>query len=31
MVMDLGYAADGTGPLAGHTKRKELSETVSYL
>ena len=31
MVMDLGYAADGTGPLAGHTSRKELSETVSYL
>ena len=31
MMMDLGFAADGTGPLAGHRKRKGLSETVSYL
>ena len=31
MVMDLGYAAEGVGPLDGHTKRKELSETVSYI
>jgi len=31
MVMDLGYAAEGAGPLAGHNKRKPLSETVSYL
>ena len=31
MVMDLGYAADGTGPLPNHNNRKELSETVSYL
>ena len=31
MVMDLEYAAEGAGPLAGHKKRKPLSETVSYL
>ena len=31
MVMDLGYAADGAGPLANHGKRKTLSETVSYI
>ena len=31
MVMDLGYAAEGAGPLAGHCSRKLLSETVSYL
>ena len=31
MVMDLGYAAEGAGPLANHTSRKPLSETVSYL
>ena len=31
MVMDLGYAAEGAGPLAGHSSRKLLSETVSYL
>ena len=31
MVMDLGYAAEGVKPLAGHTQRKELSETVTYL
>ena len=31
MVMDLGYAAEGAGPLPGHTNRKELAETVSYL
>ena len=31
MVMDLGYAAEGAGPLAGHSSRKPLSETVSYL
>ena len=30
MVMDLGYAAEGTGPLQNHTSRKELNETVSY-
>ena len=31
MLMDLGYAAEGTGPLPNHGKRKPLSETVSYL
>ena len=31
MIMDLGYAAEGVKPLAGHTKRKELTETVCYL
>ena len=31
MVMDLGYAAEGTGPLAGHSSRKSLDETVSSL
>ena len=31
MVLDLGYAAEGTKPLATHSQRKELSETVSYL
>ena len=31
MLMDLGYAAEGAGPLPNHSRRKELSETVSYL
>ena len=31
MVMDLGYAAEGAGPLPNHMSRKPLSETVSYL
>ena len=31
MVMDLGYAAEGAGPLANHGSRKALSETVSYM
>ena len=31
MVMDLGYAAEGAGPLANHNSRKALSDTVSYL
>ena len=31
MVMDLGYGAEGAGPLANHEKRKPLAETVSYL
>ena len=31
MVMDLGFAAEGTGPLAGHSRRKPLEETVSWL
>ncbi|MBQ6519708.1 MAG: nitroreductase family protein [Anaerolineaceae bacterium] len=31
MVMDLGYAAEGAGPLANHGSRKALTETVTYL
>ncbi|MBR6717419.1 MAG: nitroreductase family protein [Oscillospiraceae bacterium] len=31
MLMDLGYAAEGAGPLANHNSRKPLSETVTYL
>ena len=31
MLLDLGYAAEGAGPLENHSSRKELSETVSYL
>lgn len=31
MLLDLGYAAEGAGPLANHFSRKPLSETVSYL
>ena len=31
MMMDLGYAAEGAGPLPNHGKRKELAETVSRL
>lgn len=30
MLMDLGYAAEGTGPLANHEKRKPLEDTVTY-
>ena len=31
MLLDLGYAAEGAGPLANHFSRKELRETVSSL
>ena len=31
MVMDLGYAAEGVGPLPNHSRRKPLDETVTYL
>lgn len=31
MIMDLGYAAEGAGPLDNHFSRKPLEETVSYL
>lgn len=31
MLMDLGYAAKGAGPLANHGLRKPLEETVAYL
>ena len=31
MLLDLGYAAEGAGPLPNHDSRKPLSETVSYI
>lgn len=31
MLLDLGYAAEGAGPLPNHESRKPLSETVTYL
>ena len=31
MVMDLGYAAEGTGPLPNHTNRKRLEQTVRFM
>lgn len=31
MLLDLGYAAEGAGPLANHASRKPLDETVTYL
>ena len=31
MILDLGYAAEGTKPLPNHMLRKPLSETVKYL
>ncbi|MBR6100887.1 MAG: nitroreductase family protein [Ruminococcus sp.] len=31
MLMDLGYAAEGAGPLPNHSNRKPLSETVKYI
>lgn len=31
MFLDLGFAAEGVGPLPNHSRRKELAETVSYL
>ena len=31
MLLDLGYAAEGAGPLSTHSSRKDLSETVTYL
>ena len=31
MFLDLGYAAEGAGPLPNHEQRKECSETVTYL
>lgn len=31
MLLDLGYAADGSGPLENHFKRKELSEVVKII
>jgi nitroreductase len=31
MLLDLGYAAEGAGPLPNHASRKPLDETVTYL
>lgn len=31
MLLDLGYAAPGVGPLPSHSQRKELTETVRYI
>lgn len=31
MVMDLGYAAEGTGPLPNHTNRKAIEQTVTLM
>ena len=31
MLLDLGYAAEGSGPLPNHMSRKDLAETVKYL
>ena len=31
MILDLGYAAEGAGPLPNHGLRKPLAETVKYL
>ncbi len=31
MVMDLGYAAEGAGPLPNHLSRKPLADTVQFL
>lgn len=31
MLMDLGFAAEGAGPLPNHGNRKPLSETVIYM
>ena len=31
MILDLGYPIEGSTPLAMHTQRKELSETVTYM
>ena len=31
MMLDLGYAADGLKPAPGHSARKMLTDTVSWL
>ena len=31
MLLDLGYAAEGAGPLANHSSRKDLNETVKFI
>ena len=30
MILNLGYAAEGVGPLPNHASRKPLEETVVY-
>lgn len=30
-LIDLGYPAEGSGPLANHTKRKSIEEIVKYI
>lgn len=31
MLLDLGFAAEGVGPLPNHGSRKDLADTVTYL
>lgn len=31
MLLDIGYAADGSGALPNHFSRKEISQTVTYI
>lgn len=31
MILDLGYGVEGTKPLANHSSRRSLEETVTYL
>lgn len=31
MLLDLGYAAEGAGPLPPHSQRKKLAQTVTYM
>ena len=31
MVMDLGYAAEGAGPLPNHTNRKPAEQTIRFM
>lgn len=31
MLLDLGFAAEGTGPLPNHASRRPFADTVSYL
>lgn len=31
MLLDVGYAAEGAGPLAPHSSRKELTQTVTFI
>lgn len=31
MLLNLGYPAEGAGPLANHGTRKPLEETVKYI